>query len=145
MAARPVRSAIIAIVILSLTGVLALAGPIVWRSYQAYQDVFVTQVPQQPGGFAANLNAEGTPVIVANSTEAAAQIPDWDGTSRLTLFLLGVDRREGDYARSDTIILVNVDPVEKHAHALDPARPEGHHSRLRRAQDQRRLRFRRRQ
>jgi LCP family protein required for cell wall assembly len=118
MAARPIRSAIIAIVILSLTGILAIAGPIALRSYHAYQDVFVTQVPQQPGGFTADFNEQGTPVIVANSTEAAAQIPEWDGTSRLTLLLLGVDRREGDYARSDTIILVNVDPVEKTARML---------------------------
>jgi LCP family protein required for cell wall assembly len=118
IAARPIRSAIIAIVILSLTGILAIAGPIALRSYQAYQDVFVTQVPDQPGGFTANLNEQGTPVIVANSTDVAAQIPEWDGTSRLTLLLLGVDRREGDYARSDTIILVNVDPVEKTARML---------------------------
>ena len=36
----------------------------------------------------------------------------------LTLLLLGVDRRENDYARSDTIILVNIDPVEKTARML---------------------------
>ena len=95
-----------------------IAGPIAWRSYQAYQDVFVTQVPAGAAAFAAEINPEGTPVLVANQAQGAVSIPDWDGTSRLTLLLLGVDKRENDYARSDTIILVNIDPVEKTARML---------------------------
>jgi len=118
LAAHPVRSAIVAIVILFISGFLAVAGPIAYRSYQAYQDVFVTQVPDQGGGFVASLNEEGTPVIVTNPTEAAVMIPEWNGTSRVTLLLLGVDRRKDEFSRSDTIILVNIDPVAKTARML---------------------------
>jgi len=117
-AAHPVRSAFIAVIVLFLSGFLAIAGPIAYRSYQAYQDVFVTQVPDQDPAFVAEINPEGTPVLVANQAQGSVSIPDWDGTSRLTLLLLGVDRRENDYARSDTIILVNIDPVEKTARML---------------------------
>jgi LCP family protein required for cell wall assembly len=118
LVAHPVRSSLIAIIIICLSGILALAGPIAYRSYQAYQDVFVTQVPDQGGGFVASLNAEGTPVIVTDPTEAPIEIPEWDGTSRVTLLLLGVDRRQDEYSRSDTIILVNIDPVAKTARML---------------------------
>lgn len=116
--AHPVRSSLVAVIVLLLSGVLALAGPIAYRSYRAYQDVFVTQVPDQGSGFVASLNPEGTPVIVTNPTEPAIDIPEWDGTSRVTLLLLGVDRRHEEYSRSDTIILLNIDPVEKTARML---------------------------
>jgi LCP family protein required for cell wall assembly len=120
IAMHPVRAAIAAMLILFLSGFLAIAGPIAWRSYRAYQDVFVTPVPQPEGGFTAAINPEGTPVIVDNSDDAAAAIAEWDGTSRVTLLLLGVDRRndDEDYSRSDTIILVNIDPVEKTARMI---------------------------
>ena len=117
-AAHPVRSAVVAILVLLVSGLLAVAGPLAYRSYQAYQDVFVTQVPDQGGGIVASLNEEGTPVIVTNPTEAAVSIPEWNGTSRVTLLLLGVDRRQDEYSRSDTIILVNIDPVDKTARML---------------------------
>lgn len=118
--AHPVRSAIAAVMILALSGVLAVAGPVAWDAYQAYDKIFVTQAPVVGGGLDVELNAEGTPVIVSdpNATEIAAELPSWDGESRLTLLLLGVDRREGDYSRSDTIILVNIDPVEKTARMI---------------------------
>lgn len=118
--AHPVRSAIAAVMILTLSGVLAVAGPVAWDAYQAYDKIFVTQAPVVGGGLDVELNAEGTPVIVTdpNATEAVAELPSWDGESRLTLLLLGVDRREGDYSRSDTIILVNIDPVEKTARMI---------------------------
>jgi polyisoprenyl-teichoic acid--peptidoglycan teichoic acid transferase len=118
LAAHPVRSAIVAIVVLMLSGILVVAGPLAYRSYQAYQDVFVTQVPDQGGGLVASLNPEGTPVIVTDPDQAPVEIPEWDGTSRVTLLLLGVDRRKDEYSRSDTIILVNIDPVAKTARMI---------------------------
>ncbi len=121
IAAHPVRSALAAVVILALSGVLAVAVPLAWSSYRAYQDIFVTQVPEVAGGgIDVELNEEGTPVIVqqADLTEEAAAIPEWDGESRVTILLLGVDKRPDDYSRSDTIILVNIDPVEKTARML---------------------------
>ncbi len=119
-AARPIRTAVLVLVLLSMTGVAAIAGPILWRSYVAYQDVFVEPLPNEPSGFEVAVNDQGTPIIVtdASTTEVAEVVPDWDGESRLTLLLLGVDRREDEYSRSDTIILVNIDPVEKTARML---------------------------
>jgi polyisoprenyl-teichoic acid--peptidoglycan teichoic acid transferase len=71
-------------------------------------------------------NPEGTPVIVTqepdNSTENFAEdeddfddesedLPDWDGSDRINIALYGVDsREEGEPARSDTIIIVTIDP-----------------------------------
>jgi polyisoprenyl-teichoic acid--peptidoglycan teichoic acid transferase len=69
-------------------------------------------------------NPEGTPVIVTqepNSDEPgfaeddfddeSEDLPDWDGDERINIALYGVDtREEGDSARSDTIIIVTIDP-----------------------------------
>lgn len=70
-------------------------------------------------------NPEGTPVIVTQEPEGAESgfaedddfddesedLPDWDGDERINIALYGVDsREEGDTARSDTIILVTINP-----------------------------------
>lgn len=51
-------------------------------------------------------------------TPTPGEIPKWNGTSRLTMVLLGIDRRAQEPSRSDTIILVNVDPVAKTANIM---------------------------
>jgi LCP family protein required for cell wall assembly len=56
-----------------------------------------------------------TPTKVPTPTSTPGEIPKWDGTGRLTMLLLGVDRREDEPSRSDTMILVNIDPVAKTA------------------------------
>jgi LCP family protein required for cell wall assembly len=56
-----------------------------------------------------------TPSITPTATSTPGEIPKWNGTGRLTMLLLGVDRREDEPSRSDTMILVNVDPVSKTA------------------------------
>jgi polyisoprenyl-teichoic acid--peptidoglycan teichoic acid transferase len=69
-------------------------------------------------------NPEGTPVIVTQepSGEGAGfedddfddeseDLPDWDGSERINVALYGIDSREdGESARSDTIIIVTIDP-----------------------------------
>jgi LCP family protein required for cell wall assembly len=117
LAAHPIRTTLAAVLLLFLSGFLVLAGPIAWRSYRAYNKVFVTRVADDNSGFNVEITPEGTPVIQTNPGETEEELADWDGTSRLTLLLLGVDRRanDEDYSRSDTIILVNIDPVEKTA------------------------------
>ncbi len=43
-----------------------------------------------------------------------AAIPDWSGTERVTFLLLGTDRRPGeDASRSDTIMVLSVDPASR--------------------------------
>jgi polyisoprenyl-teichoic acid--peptidoglycan teichoic acid transferase len=42
------------------------------------------------------------------------QLPNWDQQERINLLLVGVDQREGEpYSRTDTIILVSIDPKAK--------------------------------
>src|SRR5262249_8589688 len=65
-----------------------------------------------------------TPTIVPTSTRTPTptatpgEIPKWDGTRRLTMLLLGIDRRTNEPSRSDTMILVNIDPVAKTANMI---------------------------
>jgi polyisoprenyl-teichoic acid--peptidoglycan teichoic acid transferase len=67
-------------------------------------------------------NPEGTPIIVTQEPsgnvqtdddfdDESADLPDWDGDDRINIALYGIDsREEGDSARSDTIIIVTIDP-----------------------------------
>ncbi|HUG13893.1 MAG TPA: LCP family protein [Thermomicrobiales bacterium] len=56
---------------------------------------------------------------VPSATSAPAtptSVPPWDGKEPISILLLGVDRRaiqEGDVGRSDTMIVVRIDPVAK--------------------------------
>ena len=117
-AAHPVKSGIAATMIILLIAIGAIAGPIAMRSYTAYHQIFNTPVPQQDSALIIKVNSQGTPVLTGIAPTQEAQIPDWDGTSRVTILLLGVDRRTDEPSRSDTIILVNIDPVAKTARML---------------------------
>ncbi|MDI6769989.1 MAG: LCP family protein [Anaerolineales bacterium] len=71
-------------------------------------------------------NSEGTPVAPASSsTSIAPQVqlpPPWDGASRVTILVIGLDYRdwvagEGP-PRSDTMMLLTIDPLSKTAGML---------------------------
>ena len=67
-------------------------------------------------GAFARLGVEG--VTSAPRFEPSTQpVPEWSGTSRITLLLLGTDQRDGENAppRTDTIIVATLDPVAKTA------------------------------
>jgi len=118
---RPVRAAIfsIALVIMIVGG--ALLGPVAYRAATAYREVFEEPVPREDAPFIAAAQPDGTKVIVQATGTTEAEAPkaeEWDGKERLTILLLGVDTREDDYSRSDTMILVNFDPVTKTASML---------------------------
>lgn len=57
------------------------------------------------------VNEEGTPVVVSEEI-AELTMPDWDQNEVVNIVLMGVDNRnDGDeYTRSDTIIVVHIDP-----------------------------------
>lgn len=72
-------------------------------------------------------NSEGTPVPGAESLPPpAVAIPEsslppaWDGASRITILILGLDARDVDTSapRSDTMILLTIDPLTKTAGML---------------------------
>ena len=59
---------------------------------------------------------EPTPVPPVQPTAVAPPVllPEWEGKERLNILLMGVDRRDDEeIARSDTLILVSIDPVGK--------------------------------
>jgi polyisoprenyl-teichoic acid--peptidoglycan teichoic acid transferase len=74
------------------------------------------------------LNAEGTPIPTLEAPPPPVSIPDvelppaWDGASRINVLVIGLDYRdwtEGDGApRSDTMILLTIDPLTKTAGML---------------------------
>jgi polyisoprenyl-teichoic acid--peptidoglycan teichoic acid transferase len=77
------------------------------------------------------VNAEGTPVIDEFIQGAPDRIDNlelapWDGASRVTVLLLGLDYRDWDaedkYSRSDTMILLTLDPLTKSAGILSVPR-----------------------
>jgi LCP family protein required for cell wall assembly len=102
--------------ILVAVALLALS-PILWSTFQAYRNVTVDSVEHFNSAYVPQLNVEGTPELVARATEA----PDnqgWSGDDRLNILLLGVDIEAGGASRTDTLILVNIDPVAKSARMM---------------------------
>jgi polyisoprenyl-teichoic acid--peptidoglycan teichoic acid transferase len=110
---------VLAVPLVLLIAAAAVVGPVIYRGTRAYQEVFVEPPPRQDPPIIAMRNPEGTAVIAtATATTTAVEIPEWNGTDRLTMLLMGVDRRQDEPSRSDTMILVNIDPVTKTARML---------------------------
>ncbi|MEJ2759731.1 MAG: hypothetical protein P8046_14725 [Anaerolineales bacterium] len=66
---------------------------------------------------------DSLPQVPAGQVSAVLDSPKpWDGTSRVTMLVLGVDYRDWESgfenSRSDTMILLTIDPVAKTAGAL---------------------------
>ncbi len=126
---------LIAVPVLLLTLTAAFLIPVLLAAHTAYSQIFVTPIPH----LHVVLNAQGTPVIddgtqttptptapalaaaisgvsvatpvAVATTDPADALPNWDGTGRVNILLLGSDTRGADeVARSDTMILVTVNP-----------------------------------
>jgi LCP family protein required for cell wall assembly len=62
---------------------------------------------------------------VMDKTTETQSPPEWEGKERVNILLLGGDARglaEGQIARSDSMIVVSIDPVTKRAHLLSVLR-----------------------
>jgi LCP family protein required for cell wall assembly len=94
-------------------------APVLIAATRAYRDVFVESENRPPAQAIAIVNEDQTPVT---STQNGVPTPTpqaaWTGTEQLTMLLIGVDRREDEAARSDTLILVNIDPATESAAIL---------------------------
>ena len=134
------RSSIKPILFWGVVAILAVAGFFFIRGLVTCWTI--TPLPGQPpsscgtvsgGLIGPTLNEEGTPVASINGEQLAtppplSNIPDsnlspaWDGASRITVLLIGLDYRDwaaGEGApRSDTMILLTIDPVAKTAGTL---------------------------
>ena len=69
------------------------------------------------------VNAQGTPIPPNVPLQAVSGPPAaaWDGTSRVTVLVVGLDFRDwesGEIPRSDTMILLTIDPLSKTAGML---------------------------
>ncbi|MCA0758655.1 LCP family protein [Paenibacillus sp. N4] len=82
-----------------------------------------------------NFSDENPDETVVNDPEnTPVPIPEWEGTERVNIMLLGGDARgldEGQMARSDSILVASFDPVTKKAHLFSVLRDtyvniEGH-------------------
>jgi polyisoprenyl-teichoic acid--peptidoglycan teichoic acid transferase len=98
--------------IVMMVAVLALS-PVMWSAFQAYRNVTVDSVEHLESAFVPQMNVQGTPELVARP--AGEPNPGWDGSEPINVLLLGVDIAAGGASRTDTIILVNIDPGEKTA------------------------------
>ncbi|HUG14224.1 MAG TPA: LCP family protein [Thermomicrobiales bacterium] len=83
---------------------------LVKATYDAYNEMNVPAIDRP----VFEVNPEGTPVPVPTEV-VAATLPDWENGDPFNILLLGVDNRDGedDPIRSDTIIVVRVDPTNK--------------------------------
>jgi LCP family protein required for cell wall assembly len=109
---------------LSLIFVLFLAGGVYSGSlfYFTVKDIVAhAQIPSLP-----NLHLP-IPAVSGGSSEGSGEevvprvdLPDWEKKERVTILLLGVDKREGEHGpwRTDTVILGTIDPESKTAGML---------------------------
>lgn len=97
-------------------------APVLIAGARAYREVFVDSGERPTAPAIAITNAQLTPVApqqAANVDQPTpTPVPEWDGDDPVTLLLLGVDRREDEGARSDTIILIRIDPANNSAAML---------------------------
>ncbi len=101
---RPRLAFLFAVLPAVMIPALLLTGPVVYRADQAIDEIFRTPVAVAVQGPTDPAEPEATP----------HPLPDWDRKERVNIVLIGVDKREDDeFSRTDTIILVTIDPVAK--------------------------------
>lgn len=80
------------------------------------------QSTANPGDPLSTATSAGAELAPLDTTGTGVEIPKWNGTDRVTLLLMGLDYRdwsEGvDVPRTDTMILLTVDPLNKTAGML---------------------------
>ncbi len=116
--------------------ILGLAILTAWLAFVVTRNLTFSQaLAQGPGGPVLRpgeptptpqLDEQGAPLLTprANPNAPAAQptLTPWDGAGRVTVLLLGLDYRDWsqgiDYSRSDTMILLTLDPLTRSAGIL---------------------------
>ena len=99
---------------------------VVWQQFQPRSaavppgDVAVPATDRTGAAPAANESAPPLTALVEQGRDLArrgvqAVVPSWTDEQPLTFLILGVDRRGEEVPRSDAIIVVSIDPVERRA------------------------------
>lgn len=94
MLRRPVARALVVLAALALLLLCVWLVPLLFKSQELISDIFVTPGPR--------------PTVIAGE-----QFPNWDKKERVNVLLLGLDTREENNTRSDTMIIVSIDPANK--------------------------------
>jgi len=97
----------------TLALVLIVIGFVVWRGWQTYEQLDEMSKPKEESRFG---HFEVIPEF---------QPPEWTGTERVNILILGGDERglgAKEVPRSDTMIIVSLDPKTKKAHLLSVLR-----------------------
>lgn len=106
----------------AIVGILLaiVGGKFVYNLVKGWSLTPLSGAPVGSGTTSNSANTPGNPMQTNNAPAAAA----WDGKSRINILLLGLDysderaATEGSASRSDTMILVTIDPVSKTLGAL---------------------------
>lgn len=110
---------VIAAAMMGIVIVLGMSVSLVLRVSQSTQEVITTAAAILPtpvdvrADFASLSRASGGERVILSDGRSIALIP-WDGTSRFTVLVMGLDRRPGEQGlafRTDTILLVSLDPI----------------------------------
>lgn len=96
---RPRLAFVFAALPMVLIGTLFLSAPLIYKTDSTIAEIFQTPVPQ----------------IADDPDDPAAiplPLPDWEKKERVNILLVGIDKREDEeFSRTDTMILVSIDPV----------------------------------
>lgn len=110
---------VIAGTLFSVVVVISLSVFVLLRAAQAQEEALPTPVVVLPTPVLAQnqLTINGTPVVGQQVTMADGRdiiLTPWDGTSRFTVLVVGLDRRPGETGlayRTDTMMLISIDPA----------------------------------
>lgn len=109
---------VIAGALFSVVVVMSLSVFVILRAAQAQEEFIPTAAVVLPTAVNAQTTLNGTPVAgqqqITMSDGRSVVLTPWDGTSRFTVLVVGLDRRPGETGlayRSDTMMLVSIDPT----------------------------------
>lgn len=120
------RLAVILMIAFVVTAVITavVAFNMVKNFVQSWSMTSLEGVQINPQSTQAAVNAQGTPLPASDVPLQAAAGPaaqPWDGSSRVTILIIGLDSRDlekNDVPRSDTMMLLTLDPISKTAGML---------------------------
>jgi polyisoprenyl-teichoic acid--peptidoglycan teichoic acid transferase len=108
---------VIALTMMGVVVIVSMSAFVMLRAAQSEPDVLPTAAAVLPTPVDARgqFSIDGTPIqqLTLNNGQSITLIP-WDGTSRFTVLVVGLDRRPGETGlayRTDTMMLVSLDPA----------------------------------
>lgn len=107
---------VIAGALLSVVVIISMSAFIILRAATSEEEVLPTAVVDLPTPVDARSALEGSGQQLTLSDGRSITLTPWDGLSRFTVLLMGLDRRPGETGlayRTDTIMLASIDPVTK--------------------------------